>query len=215
MNNIADEINVLLSTIHLYFPIGMPSLHKKYDGYAKYRSILHDKIEEVKLSSDKNWLSVMSDLELMSIGKIDNLSYLQFPSLKAKININKYDVENLSFTTSIVVVISLLTGKYTIYYEDHIKSLFKIDEKISVSEFINIYLRSKDSSDISIITNIKRIIEHNFPDHDYIDHFLIFLHKIESGFPNEQFDDNSIGNFPIYNYLFDNSLNSSCVNFFE
>lgn len=80
MNNIAHEINVLLSTIHLYFPIGMPSLHKKYDGYAKYRSILHDKIEDLRLSSDKNWLSVISELKLISKGKIDNLSNLQFPS---------------------------------------------------------------------------------------------------------------------------------------
>jgi hypothetical protein len=215
MNNIADEINSLLSTTHLYFPIGIPSLHKKYDGYAKYRSILHNKIEEVRLSSDKNWLNVISELELISKGKIDNLSYLQFPSFKAKIDINNYDVENLSCSTSIVVVISLLTGKYTIYYEDHIKSLFKIDEKISVSEVINIYLKSKDSSDISIITDIKRIIENNFSKYKYIDHFLIFSHKIESRFPNEEFDINPIGSFPIYNYLFDNSLNSSCINIFE
>ncbi len=43
-------------------------------------TILHDKIEAVRLTCDKNWLSVISELELLSIGKIDKLSYLQFLS---------------------------------------------------------------------------------------------------------------------------------------
>jgi len=45
----SDQIKFLINKIHLYYPVGMPNLFKTYEGYAKFRSILHDKIEDVRL----------------------------------------------------------------------------------------------------------------------------------------------------------------------
>jgi hypothetical protein len=114
-----------------------------------------------------------------------------------------------------VIVISLLTKKFTYYFEDNVRFIFNANLNITSSEIINIYLKSKNSNDISILADIKLVIKEYFPEHDYIDHFLLFSHKIESGFPNEEFDINSSGSYSVYYYLFDNSLNPSNVRFFE
>lgn len=211
----SDQIKFLLNKIHLYFPVGMAFLFKKYHGYAKFRSILHDKIEEVRLGNDKNWLSLIEKLEVLSKYEISNLSYLQFPSYKAKAQVNSYSIENLTCTTSIVIVISLLTKKFTYYFEDNVTFMFEVNQKITTSDIINIYLKSKNSNDVLILADYKEMIKECFPEHDYVDHFLLFSQKIESGFPNDEFDINPVGSYSFYYYLFDNSLNPTNVHFFE
>ena len=209
------HINYLLNKIHLYYSVGMPNLFKTYEGYAKFRSILHDKIEDVRLGNDKNWLSLIEKLKVFSMSEISNLSYLQFPSYKAKVQLKIYTIENLTCTTSIVIVVSLLTKKFTYYFEDHVRFLFYPNQKITSSEIINIYLKSKNSYDVLMLADIKEMIKKCFPMHDYIDHLLLFSHKIESGFPNDEFDINPIGSYSLYYYLFDNSLNPTNVHIFE
>ncbi len=102
----SDQIKFLLNRIYLYFPVGIPTLFKKYEGYTKFRSILHDKIEEVRLGNDKSWLNLIEKLEVLSKCEISNLSYLKFPSYKAKVQLKNYTIENLTCTTSIVIVVS-------------------------------------------------------------------------------------------------------------
>lgn len=80
---------------------------------------------------------------------------------------------------------------------------------------MNIYQKSKESTDILILADIKEMLNDCFPEHDYVDHFLLFSHKIESGFPNDEFDINPVGSYSFYYYLFDNSLNPCNVYFFE
>ncbi|MEI9920871.1 MAG: hypothetical protein WDO14_19065 [Bacteroidota bacterium] len=180
----------ILNTISAYYPILNP-------GSSQLSEIISGKIENLDAPSD--FKSLCRDLT--SIGKVEDLSYLQFPNLKLQVE----DVENVgNYRTlkNFAVCISMLGPYYTFFYEIQFKMktsdgflelsrvCFLKDEKF---KFIR-----KDLDFAEIDSKIKS----KYPTYRYVDHYSLLVNEVDRGLPYGELETDK-KKYSFFRYLFD------------
>jgi hypothetical protein len=168
----------------------------------KIREKILDKLED-KSKINEQWQAVVREFRKLGVSNVENMSWINFPNLKASLD-SDHEMEGIRVRKSLVVCISLLTPYYTYYYRySHCVKLdvgcselgywiFQTDKGFS-------YL--KPSVDVEFIASI---IQANFPNYKFIDHYPLMINKIHGGLPfgfDKQYY--SPADFTYYQFLFD------------
>lgn len=190
----------LLFDIHKYYPIGLPTIKTTQED--KIRKKIVEKLED-QSKLNKQWQNVIGEFRKIGVGRVENISYMNFPNLKASID-SDHEIEGITVRKSFVVCISLLTPYYTYYcrYSHCVKLdvgcselgywIFQTDKGFS-------YL--KPSVDVEFIVST---IQANFPDHKFIDHYPLMINKIQGGLPFGFFNEYyTPADYSYYQFLFD------------
>lgn len=169
----------LLFDIHKYYPIGAPTIKTAHED--KIREKMVEKLEQ-ETKHDSHWQNVLRKFRKLGVSHVENMSYMHFPALKASLD-SDHEMEGMRVRKSLVVCISLLTPFYTYFYRySHCVKLdvgcselgywiFQNDKKFS---------SLKPSVDLEFVASI---VQANFPNYKFIEHYLLMINKIHGGLP--------------------------------
>jgi hypothetical protein len=191
----------LLPYIHKYYPIGMPRL--RTDQEDEIRKIITEKLD-YKSDVSIRWNSVVSEFRTLGFNHVENMSYLQFPSLMASLDLN-HEVENIKVTKSFVMCISLLAPYYTYYFRySHRVKLDLGSLPLGYWAFFNDLSCQllKPPIDINLVNHQ---MQRYFPNHEFVSHFTLMINQVGCGLPYGFLKEDYLpSHHSYYQFLFDN-----------
>lgn len=197
----------LLKYIHKFYPIGWNGDNNAYEGLKERGAIIEQKIKAVINEDITSWELFISYLKDHKLTNIKDLCFLQTPSYEANILIEDDTTDYVNYQKQIIVAVSLLCPYYTVFYQDTYRFLFSEEQDIVMPLLNNIYPIEEDNSVMRIIIDgLKRF----FPEYNPVDYGFVLGRKI-IGYDPAGYSNYTIG-YPIYNFLFDDSLNLNNTN---
>jgi hypothetical protein len=188
----------LIRVIESYYPI-------TNERQSVIRKVINDKIDN--LDNHNSVLKLLCN-DLMSVGHVEDFSYLQFPNLKIYI---EHIEDEYHFRTykNFAICISLLCPYYTYFYE--------YDFRIKTSEgFLRIskicFLKDDKFKFLTKnldVNQIDSIIKLKFPNYSFVNHQALIENKMEAGLPYGAFDFSET-KYSFMEYLFDSTHFDLC-----
>lgn len=169
--------NDLLKYVHSSYPVGMPSIT---NWSPAVKAIVSEKIDGRSFSANK-WKSVVTKLRGEGM-QIEDLSYMQFPSLSLVIEqVSKN--ENLSIHKNFVIHLSLLCPFYTCYFE--YKHKVNIGSGLLPLNSVVFYSSTRfDMLKCSVSrSHVLAILENEFPQYEFFDHYTLMLNNVCGCYP--------------------------------
>lgn len=203
-----DIISDLLQYIHKYYPIGMPHLYDRPRDLERDR-IVATKISEIIDGVKTPWTSLTMDLIENGLN-ISNMSHRQFPSYYLKIEKRpQRAIEHISYSRNLILIVSLLCPYYTAFYEDEYRFNNIRTEIIDGGPTFRIFFRELlpelSFDDPGSFTILKNLTEKHFQKHTFISHGILFGHHITGGVVELEALA-GVGPFPVFSYLFEDSI---------
>jgi hypothetical protein len=127
------------------------------------------------------WQNLIDELRTQQL-RVENMSYLQFPNLKLIIS-EELNFNHIQERKSLVIILSLLCPFYTYYYGYGLSTKVK-DGFLKIGEVT--YLENQMLQNFKPTfnnTRFKKLIEFNFTDYQYVNHYFLMINKFECGIP--------------------------------
>jgi hypothetical protein len=206
---IRPEINELIGCVHKFYPSDFQNQPTDIYVNPTLDGIVKEKINQIiNKKLPKPCYSLMTEVKKLFKDKIVIKGLeRQFPSYGMTIMLNETTQNNIRSQTCITLKISLLTNYYTVFFEEFNWFLnFPASKVTNTPTLFQIFSSSNPAIDPTVLysNSLKKIIEENFPNHEFIDHKLLFNKKIEYGFPYQLISNEK--SFPLFAYLFDNDV---------
>ncbi|QJB38771.1 hypothetical protein HF324_13210 [Chitinophaga oryzae] len=201
----------LLHYVHKYYPIGMPSVYNHPRIKLERDLIVEKKISDIINDVRTPWMELINDLKRKEL-EIFDMAYTQFPSFMLKIKIQEIGnpFENISFSRHLILIVSLLCPFYTIFFENeytvnNVKTeVRQIGPKFRI--FYQKLLPEFSFGQEELFSFIQQTTNSHFGSHTFLHHRIPFSHIISE---NELQLEGALvpGPYPIFSYLFDDSIN--------
>lgn len=198
-------IENLLKKVHYYYPIGMPGISENYKGYQEIRTIIEQKMDDLTVDKKPIHKEWMDDIKKKhSLYDISDFSFWQFPSYYISIALENNQLNGIEISKRAIVVVSLLANYFTVYIEDEYKYLyFDKEEHNHPSSLVLCNKKCYSLEFRKLIESLIATTSNHFINHEFIDHRILFNHKIYGGtilFNIKNFDVNKAYTF--YDFLF-------------
>jgi hypothetical protein len=205
-----DIILELLSVIHRYYPIGMPSYWEEYAGIKQITAIVHKKIIAIQENSQTPWKLLMDELTA-TCGRyhLSNYDFLQFPAYHAKLNLEVKVSNQVAIRKSLIINVSMLTNVYTVFVLDEIE---KETRSYPNSAALNIVCYDAETSlEVkTMIDNIRTTLEKYFTGYRFVSHNILMKQVIHAGITYGSFEENKNGH-SLYQLLFDGNFTAEKI----
>jgi hypothetical protein len=195
----------LLTIIHRYYPIGMPSYCEEYAGIKQITAIVHKKIIEIQENIQTPWKLLMDELTT-TYGRyhLSNYDFLQFRAYRAELNLEVKVSNQVAIRKSLIINVSMLTNVYTFFVLDEIE---KETRSYPNSAALNIVCYDAETSleGKTMIDNIRTTLEKYFTGYHFVGHNILMKQVIHAGITYGGFEENKNGH-SLYQLLFDGNF---------
>jgi hypothetical protein len=202
----------LLLKVQLYYPIGIPQIYQEYPGYNLFKEKVALKIDDLDNNIKTPWSDFFTQVEkkFQQYQTFDE-SYHQFPSYITTIQLEKSKDSEREITKELVINVSLLTDYYTIFFKDSYKYLRYGTDSLRVPPGLEIiyYENGTEKTYFDFAAELKNMIQQYFPNHLFVEHYLLFNTEVAGGIIYGQGFDIPLldTRYSIYEFLFSNYIN--------
>jgi len=203
------DTNLLSDLYHhvqQYYTLGLPEL----DEFSKEKKARDLIIEKRFRKGDEAFSKPWYDLRKAVLQRFGQLTegYLQAPSYSLRVPIirEREIIPGTSYRREFYLFISLLSPYYTQFFVDVYRfDGMKPEEQLLATKnsFLSSKIAQKDVAAKDAFEAMRRLASDHFPEHRFINHEIVFKHKITSGIDLGQFVS---GGCPIFSYLFDHTF---------
>ena len=204
MKNWKIELNEAIKQVHQYYPVGLLHFEEAYDGFKECKLLVEKKINELITDIDSEWKNLSKTLEQEHGKQIQILSAQQFPSYIAKIVIDNQKSEFFEYHRCLVVNVSLLWNRYTLFFEDNYIFYYNnLKRLVAPQKKIIFFEEHEFSGQKKIVETTKRDVEAQFLNHSYIHHQFLFERKVKDSVPYNTGHEFAKDEYSLYQLLFD------------
>lgn len=197
-------INELLNKVFHFYPIGIDHFKKNYKGFLEIKSIVEKKLESEINNENAQCNLLLNDIEIIfSDTSVLNHFHYQFPNLEIEIVMDSFQENFTKHRCHLVLIISLLTNHYTLFFEDTFlfSSLINYSSEFDPPfKIIQSFYRHKYFEKISF-SAINLSITKFFPNHKYVHHYPLKNIEIEGGCPFGE-DYTNGDKYTLFDFLF-------------
>jgi hypothetical protein len=184
-------VNKLLAKVHLFFPVGLPALGRRYKGWTKYNEIVLKKNDELLSESETDYTRFLQKIREYPGSYRTLLVDNESPSYIIQIQLPNNSNPKIRNEQYLYIGISLLAEIYTLYFLDYYVYEFLEGGFVPPSTSIVYYQTAMKDENLRHLT---QIIHDNakvyFPNHEFIEHDILFSYKLKgSHLYQEGFDD--------------------------
>lgn len=207
MIEINDKIKFLKS-LKKYYPIGIYNLDSEYK---KIRDLIYLKVEN-KLPISTSWLELINNVKKITDYEVGNKGHFYSPSLS--FSIMKFEeTGGIRTLKKLTFSISIISNYYT-YFFGYI-NILSVENKPTPLPVV-LFLNDENYNNCKLEIDIEKIIELinvQFPNYKYINHYDLMKNEIAGGVPfGEDLSSASGNKYTYYDYFFENSDNILKIN---
>lgn len=213
--NLKELILELLQDIHTYYSVGMVNFQEEYPGFQKIHGIVESKINTLmEKGTIEPWNPLIKELEQsIECSHLEDQAYYQFPNLICQLELGSSLSQKVKVGSKLVLVLSLLTEHYTIFYQYEIfaRKFFKEVETnlreweidgACPKKFIlygeeNCTDEEKDNLEL-----IKKSMSKLYPQYRFVPHWMLLTYEVKGVVPFGGDRETAEEAYPIFDLLF-------------
>ncbi|MEM9340169.1 MAG: hypothetical protein AAGA66_15650 [Bacteroidota bacterium] len=178
----------LLTDIHRYYPVGLPFLNKQSSQYQAYKTVLDSSAFSLQNESKEDkWYQLLNELKTrLKKEEVRNHSSIAFPSRSLHVPLGEEKNAAITERKSLKLEVSLLTNRYTIYFESLItfKNYEEFGKKPVRTTFIH-GEKNASNRELELVKEFKRMVPEFYTGYQFVNHKLAMETKIEGAIPYE------------------------------
>ncbi|PWV46213.1 hypothetical protein [Chitinophaga sp. S165] len=181
-----EQISELIRAAHSYYPIGFADYSDMYTGKQAWLQVLENKINNLDSAPPLEWVGLVDALRRRyGADNVFDNAFRQFPSYSLSVILSTHiQVDNISFTRSMITDISLLCKCYTVFFEDRyvVKAYADYSGSVMDTSFTVLFTLS-DKETAETLASVQELISTAYSGYVYVSHHTLFDIKISGSEP--------------------------------